>query len=111
MKYRRLPSSCTSCRDEVRQAMARSPHPATDVAPPPDLHPVSVNIAVAGYGRLRRPPSQPASLHMGRGSGYATVTVAEPGNEMVWAGSATAGALSDSTWTAWLVGPAIVILT
>ena len=35
----------------------------------------SVNKAGAGCGRLRRPPAQPASLHLGPGSEYATGSV------------------------------------
>jgi len=54
----------------------------------------SVNKKVAGFGRLRRPSTQPALLLPERGSQISIGKVAEPGNRMVEAGSATSEALS-----------------
>jgi len=47
------------------------------------------NKKVAGSGRLRRPSSQPAILQAEPGSQISVGSVAEPGNQVVWAGSAT----------------------
>lgn len=57
--------------------------------------------SVAGSGRLRRPPSQPALLQEGPGILISIGTVAEPGNQMFEAGSATAGTFCAmaSRWT------------
>lgn len=53
------------------------------------------NKSVAGCGRLRRPSSQPALLLPELGSQISAGKVADPGNPMFEAGSATAEALSD----------------
>lgn len=52
MTYRRLPSRGTTWRDVVRQAVAGAPHRTTEAAPPPHLHPASVNTTGAASGRL-----------------------------------------------------------
>ena len=49
----------------------------------------SVNNKVAGCGRLRRPSSQPALVHKGLGNSISVGSVAEPGNGVLEAGSAT----------------------
>ena len=56
----------------------------------------SLNKKVAGCGRLRRPSSQPALLQKGLGNSISVVSVAEPGNRQVEAGSATSEALSET---------------
>ena len=52
--------------------------------------PPSVNKTVSGFGRLRRPSSQPATSLAESGSQISVGKVAEPGNRMVEAGSETA---------------------
>ena len=49
----------------------------------------TVNNKVAGYGRLRRPSTQPALLHKGLVNSISVGSVAELGNEVFEAGSAT----------------------
>ena len=45
--------------------------------------PTSANKKVAGYGRLRRPPSQPVTSGRGRGGKVVGWKVAEPGSPSV----------------------------
>ena len=50
----------------------------------------SYNKTVSGFGRLWRPPSQPATSLAESGSQISVGKVAEPGNPLVKAGSETA---------------------
>ena len=52
-----------------------------------------ITKSVAGSGRLRRPSTQPAFWPAEPGNSISVGVVAEPGNRMIEAGSATAGAL------------------
>ena len=61
------------------------------------VHSTTANKKVAGCGRLRRPSTQPALLLPEQGNQISVGNVAEPGNRMVEAGSATAEALADRT--------------
>jgi hypothetical protein len=53
------------------------------------------NIAVAGCGRLRRPPTQPASDRVGNRTQVAWLREQQYSNRQVGAVSATAGTLGD----------------
>ena len=55
----------------------------------------SANKKVAGFGRLRRPSTQPAFWLAEPGNQISVGKVAEPGNRMVEAGSATSEALAE----------------
>ena len=55
----------------------------------------SYNKKVAGSGRLRRPSSQPAFSLAESGSQISVGKVAEPGNRVIEAGSATSEALTE----------------
>ena len=59
------------------------------------------NKKVAAFGRLRRPSSQPALLLPEPGNQISVGKVAEPGNRMVEAGSATSEALGEMARSYW----------
>jgi len=58
--------------------------------------PTSANKKVAGFGRLRRPSTQPAFLLPEPGNQISVGNVAEPGNRKFEAVSATSEALSEN---------------